>query len=268
MRQDFTRAVDVAARIERVQSDRGRSDPTAYQGLGTLAFFRGDIDGAHRVAEEWVGAARAADDGFQLSHALVLWASTEYFLGVPTARAHMEEAVSVARETGTLSALSLALSQLVGFLDVGGEDSAAALALAEEAIEVASKLDDPVAIGIATSSQALTLAMCEDNLAAIAAIQRGVSVIRRTNNVSALPPLLGAAVLAVTALGDYRTAAVLDGARGQHMVALTDRLKRRLESAEARMLAALGDEYQPLVDRGAAMSPTELASVIEEVSVP
>jgi predicted ATPase len=265
MRQDFDRGTDIAERIEAIQEVSGRSDPAAYWGLGTLAFFRGDVAGARRFSEAWVAAARSADDGYQLAHALVLHAATEQMVGLPTARAHMEDAVRVARDTGTLSALSLALSGLVGMLDLEAENDLA-LALTEEAITVASDLSDHVAITVAGSTRAALLALSGDYQAALTLVHATADDFLRFNSGFAVVTLAFAAHMTVLGFGDSRTATILLGKARQGMaVSPGFWMERHVSEIEPMLRAELGDEFQAAYERGAAMSAIETAMFIAEL---
>jgi tetratricopeptide (TPR) repeat protein len=268
MRLDFVRGAEIEARVESVQAERGRADPSAYWGLGTLAFFQGDLEKAYRLAEEWVAAARVADDGYELSHALVLCASAGAFLGRPEARAQMEEAVRVARDTGSLSALSIALSQLCNMLDLNGDDMDKGLALTDEAITVASQLGDEIAIAVAAGSRATLLAVRGDPCEALAVAQRGADALRSSNNLSPLAPLLSAAAIALAELGDYRDAAVLFGAMENHAYGTAPEwIQQRITGAEETVRAELESQYQTLYDRGMALSSLEASAFVANLDM-
>jgi predicted ATPase/class 3 adenylate cyclase len=263
MRLDFARGTEVATRVDGIQAERGRSDPSAFWGPGTLAFFQGDFEKARRLAEEWVAAARMADDGYELSHALVLCASTGAYTGSADARTQMEEAVRVARDTGALSALSIALSQLCNMLDLKGSDIERGLALTDEAIAVASQLRDDIAISVAAGSRATLLALRGDPRGALAVAQRGGEALRNSSNLSPLAPLLSAGAIALTELGEYQDAAVLFGAAVNHAYgAAPEWIAGRCMSAEATVRRELGPDFQALYDRGLSLSSLEVASLL------
>jgi predicted ATPase/class 3 adenylate cyclase len=263
MRHDYVRGAEIASRIESMQAERGRTDPTAYWGLGTLAFFQGDLEHAYRLAEEWVAAARVADDGYELSHALVLCASAGAFLGRPGARAQMEDAVQVAREAGALSALSIALSQLCNMLDLHGDDMDRGLVLTDEAITVASQLGDEIAIAVAAGSRATLLALRGDPYEALAVAQRGANALRSSNNLSPLAPLLSAGAIALTELGDFEDAAVLFGATENHAYgSAPEWIQQLIKSTEAVARRELGVEFQTHFDRGRALSSLGISTLL------
>ena len=264
MRQDFARATEVAARIETIQAHQGRAEPMAYWGLGTLAFFQGDLAGAHRLAEEWTGAARAADDGYELSHALVLRAATELSLAEPMGRAHLEDAVRVARDTGTLSALSIALGMIVNQLDVDADDADRALALTDEALAVASALDDPVAMAVSTATRAMLLAARGDRREALALAKQAAEAMRLSNSLAASGGAFCAAALALAEDGDHRVAAIFLGAA--HVAGpMAGWGERRMRQVEATLRTELGAEFQTLYEQGAALTPTEATAYLVEM---
>jgi hypothetical protein len=265
MRQDFERATDIAGRIERIQAETGRTDAGAYWGLGTLAFFQGDVPSARRLSEAWVAAAQAADDGYQLAHALVLHAATDQIVGLPTARADMEDAMRVARDTGTLSALSLALSSLVGMLDLDTERDLA-LALTEEAIAVAADVGDHVAITVAESTRAAVLALRGDYGAALMLVRAAADDLLRFNSGLAVVPLAFAAFMTVLGFDDRRSATVLLGKARESSAGNPGLwMEQHIDAIEAVLRAELADEFQPAYERGAAMSAIEAARFITEL---
>jgi predicted ATPase/class 3 adenylate cyclase len=264
MRSDFVRGAEIAARIDQVQAERGRDDPSAFWGLGTLAYFQGDIDRSHHVAEEWVAAARVADDGYELSHALVLCAETGRALGRSESRSQMEEAVQVARDTGSLSALSIALSMLCSGLDMDVDDIDRALPLTDEAITVASQLGDDIAMAVAAGTRASLLLIRGESYEALAVAQGAAETLRSSNNLIPLAPLLSAGALALSELGDYPDAAVLLGSTARHIVASAPEwVHQRLRRAEATVRGKLGPEFQTFYDRGMSLpSPEAIAFLI------
>ena len=265
MRHDFERGTAIAERIEAVQAAGGRSDPGAYWGLGTLAFFQGDVDGARRISEAWISTAQAADDGYQLSHALVLHAGTAQMAGLPTARAEMEDAARVARDTGTLSALSLALSTLVGMLDLEAERDLA-LALTEEAILVASDVGDHLATMIAESNRAALLALGHDYQAALMLVRAAADEMLGFNlgDVGA-PPLAWAAFMTLFGLGDHRSATIALGKARQSVGSPGVWMEHHLASIEPQLRSESADEFTAAYERGGAMSAIELATFITEL---
>jgi predicted ATPase/class 3 adenylate cyclase len=268
MRHAFDRATDIAARMEQVGGSDGFSDPAAYWGLGTLAFMQADLPGTARISEAWVAAAREAGDAYQLAHALVLHSASEQMTAVPTARAHMEEAARIAREAGALSALSLALSALVGMfdLDVEGER---ALALTEEAIAVASDVGDHVSMIVAGSTRAALLAFGGEPERALVFVLAAADELLRSNSGVAVVPVAWAAAGTMTGLGDFPRAAVLFG-KVQEEVVATPGLWMQRHAAElgATLRAELGDGFQAAYDRGAAMTTIEVATFVSELGAP
>ena len=212
-------------------------------------------------SEAWVETARAADDGYQLAHALVLHAATGQIVGLPTARVLMEEAVVVARDTGTLSALSLALSALVGMLDLDTE-SELALALTQEAIAVASDVGDHVSMTVAGSTQAFLLAKQGDYHAALALVRVAADELIRSNSVLAIVPLCWATVSTLVGFGEHDSATVLLGKAQGGMGTSAGLWIGEHETMEATLRAVRAGEFQADFERGAAMSAIEAATFI------
>jgi hypothetical protein len=225
----------------------------------------GDVAGARRISEARVSSARAAGDDHQLAHALVLHAATEQMVGLPIARVHMEDAVRVARDAGALSALALALSALVGMLDLEAE-SDLALALAEEAIAVASDLSDHVAITVAGSTRAALLASRGDYQAALMFVHGAADDLLRFNSGFALVPLAWAALMTLRGLGDSYSATILLGTARQGMSPGLW-MELHVVSIESILRAELADEFDTAYERGAAMSAIEAATFITELGI-
>ena len=139
---DFERAEDLVAAAERAQAALGIRLASVARAQALLAFYRNDFEGARGHVEEWVDLARAARDPFELAHALLMLGGalqiTEPTLDA--AIATTEEAVRVARTAGIDSALAIALPNLATWLPL--EESERALALLDEAIEIATRIGD------------------------------------------------------------------------------------------------------------------------------
>jgi predicted ATPase/class 3 adenylate cyclase len=268
MRLDLPRATQIAAQIERVQGRQGRSDPTAFQGLGTLAFFSGDLVGAHRIAEEWVATARVAGDGYELSHALVLRAATEHFLNGPDARAHMEEAVRVSRETGTLSALAIGLGMLVPVLepDTDGSDAERALAATDEAIAVATAIRDHIAVTVSAGTRATLLAALGEERGALVAASRCAEAMRLSNMPASFAPLAMGIAIVLTRRGEYCDAALLFGAADAMIFTYSGWMGRAFARVDDVLRLELGDEFEHLRARGADLSASESVDLLIDVT--
>jgi hypothetical protein len=256
MRQDFARATELAARIEAIQHRRVRRDPAAYQGLATLAFFQGDLPRAHALGRDWVAAARDNDDQYALAYALILLGSTYQFAD-PEARARFEEAVRVARDVGNLSALSLGLSQLVNLLE--GNEADARLALADEALTVATELGDRIAASLAASARLWALAGLGDYARTLALARHAAEQMDVAKSYSMLTPVLTAAGVSLAHLGKPRRAAILFGAADSHSIGEPPKwVGRLIDDARATVRAQLpSSDIATLEARGAALSRVE-----------
>jgi predicted ATPase len=268
LRQDFDRANEIAGRIERLQAQRGRTDPAAYQGIATSAVFQNDMVKARDLGEEWVETARASNDGYELSHALLLLASMEQALEEPDAQAHVEEAARVARETGTLSALSIALGLLIYWVDIESDDRERALALLDEAAEVAYAIDDRVASSIAIGNRAILLAAIGDPREALAVATQAAGELGTSTGFATGRALLKAVAIALSRVEQPRAAVMFLGAAengGGGIVALW--LGTRASRLEAGLRDQLGEEFQPLYEQGRALTAAEAWAYLDGLDV-
>ncbi len=142
---DFTRGEELLTAAEAAEDALGVRGPDVLRVRGVLAMYQGDAEAA-RYAEEWVEQARGLD-AYELAHALTLLAVTRGF-DMPT----IEEAVRVARDGGITTALSLGLVSLAMTLPI--EESARALALLDEAIDLGIQSGDRMSVAMATANKA------------------------------------------------------------------------------------------------------------------
>jgi predicted ATPase len=136
---DFERAEVHIVAAERAQEALGVRLAAVANARAVLAIFRGDLDQVVPHAQEWAELARASGDDYELALALMTLASArmdEPAVGIAT----LEESVRVARDAGIYSALSIGLSFLAAMLPI--HESERALALLDEAIQVARLVDD------------------------------------------------------------------------------------------------------------------------------
>jgi hypothetical protein len=147
------RAAALVARIEAAEAGLGGRQPAACMGPAVEAFFRGDLEGARLLAQEWVDRARAADDPYEIAHALILYSATVQWADEARSLASVEEAVRIARAHGIASALSIGLTMLAGLIPL--EDVARAVTLLDEAITVAMNVGDRIAASSAVGTKAM-----------------------------------------------------------------------------------------------------------------
>ena len=176
-----------------------------------LVFYRNDFEEARRHAEEYVELARKSGDPYELADALLTLGGalqiTEPTLDA--AIATTEESVRVARAAGIDTRLIFALPNLATWLPY--EESERALALLDEAIEIATRIGDRLGVAHATGVKARLAARRGDWRTA----SKGPSTPpnRRSSSVimGVASRTLYTAGVALCALGSYEPAAVLFG---------------------------------------------------------
>jgi tetratricopeptide (TPR) repeat protein len=175
-----------------------------------LAFFRNDFEQSRHHAEQWVELGRAADDPYELAHALVLLNIVLVATNtLEAATAAADEAVRVARAAGLDTALSLGLTRLALMLPI--EDSERALALCDEAIEVASRIGDHMTVASANNDKAVIAGWRGDwHTALRASVDAAEQYLQIGALTTVFEPLYWAGV-ALCGLGYFEPAAVLIG---------------------------------------------------------
>jgi predicted ATPase/transcriptional regulator with XRE-family HTH domain len=140
----------------------------ALNGMGSIAYYQGDMHAARRYYQETLAARRELGDRRGMQVALSNVAMAAYFLGDPSeAFAQWQEALSLARELGDQRGIAQALSGLsLKAQDDGDHDRARAL------------LEEAHAIWIALGD-AIWIARTTGNIAAVAYFQRDVAYARR-----------------------------------------------------------------------------------------
>jgi hypothetical protein len=144
MRSNLDRAEALVAEAQAAQARLGTDHLWVLTAAGVYAFARGESDMAEHYAERWLVGARERNDPYEVSHALILLASTRFNepeRAIPLA----EEAVQVSRDGGIASALLYALIVRANL----PADNADALALLDEATDVARRLGDRHGVGVA-----------------------------------------------------------------------------------------------------------------------
>jgi predicted ATPase/class 3 adenylate cyclase len=145
---DFVRAEALASAARRAEEALGVRRPNVARAFATLAFYQVDLARSRYNALEWIELARRADDPYELTNALTMLGGCMVVADDDGAVDTLEEAVRVARESGIDAALAFALPFLATVLPT--EESPRAIALLDEAIEVASRIPDPMGLATAT----------------------------------------------------------------------------------------------------------------------
>ena len=176
-----------------------------------LAFYRNDFEAARRHAEEHVELARASGDPYEIADALLTLggalSNTE-----PTfdaAIAALEESVRVARAAGIDTRLIFALPNLATWLPI--EESERALALLDEAIEIATRIGDRLGVAYATGAKARLAARHGDWRTGLQGAVDSVEQALELGDHGVASRSLYTAGVALCALGSYEPAAVLFG---------------------------------------------------------
>jgi predicted ATPase/class 3 adenylate cyclase len=260
LRFDFDRAAALTAAIDIVEAASGRRSPVACHGPATLAFFRGDLDGARRRAEDWVVRARLVDDPYQLANALIMSGSVLRFVSdgdADLAQAQVEEAVQISRAIGVRSTLSQGLQVLSGWLSPN--EAERALALLDEAIEVGTEVGNHIAVATSAGTKAWWLAYLRRGVEALDVARDAAARMAQTSSPSMLGPGFDAASMALADLGYPEPAVVLLSASRQFAPgAPPDWVAEIIATREAALAAQLGDaRYESLCAKGAAFTQAE-----------
>ena len=137
----------------------GRADLTPLQaqlltGAGIAARIRGDSAAAVGYLRDAVGIRRQIGDDIQLSYSLSALASALFDSDLDAAYRAGDESVALARAGGNLPALAHALANRAEADRYGGREGSA-LALHEEALSLARKIDDRRLLAIGLHNVAL-----------------------------------------------------------------------------------------------------------------
>ena len=265
---DFERAEDLVAVAERAQAMLGTRLPSVAHRRATLTFFQGNVEQARHHAQEWVGLARASGDAYELAHALVMLGtalrSTEETLDAATAT--LDEAVRVARAAGIDTALTFGLVHLAVCLPL--EESQRALALLDEAIEVATRIGDRQGVSSAIWFRALLAARRGDWRTALRA---GADAAEQKLELGDLLPANGclhAAGIALCALGSCEPTAVLfgraDASTAERLrIDWIDWIVELLAATDAALLETLGEQQvATLAEQGAALETADAVAYL------
>ncbi|HKE48307.1 MAG TPA: winged helix-turn-helix domain-containing protein [Rhodanobacteraceae bacterium] len=172
---DENAAKVVAAARER--NDRELLVPALRQ-RASVAYHRGDLDGATGLLDEALAGVSAADQPLAMSELLVGYASIEDDRGdFAKARAHFEQALALARSTGNRRAEANVLANLAS-IDNGAGDAAGAGTKLRDALEAARAGGDAALEGSILGNLGATEANQGRLLAAAALLKQGLALAR------------------------------------------------------------------------------------------
>jgi hypothetical protein len=278
MAGDLEQADARVADAERAQRRLELHLPSVARSREVLAFFHGDLEQARYHAEEWVALAQASGEAYELAHAQIALAGT-LMPDLDAAIATLYEALRVARDAGILCALSIGLPFLAGILPI--EQSARALALLDEAIEVGTKIGDRMGVSQAALSKGgIGAQRGEWRTVLQAAVDAAVQKLQ-LGDLRSVAASFELAVIAFCALGHLEPAAMLTGSIDALAVffpasfaAFTERLapywwRDLFATAHAALLDTLGEQQvATLAAQGAALEVTDAIAYLRAQAEP
>ena len=262
-RNDLDQADAYAARLEEAQTLHGTRSASARQGPATVAFFRGDFDGARRRAEEWVALARSAGSAYELAHALTMLTTAQRLTGDDElARVSGEEAVQIARAAAIPSALSTSLLALVQTVPHGEPERSRAIL--GEAIRVGTEIGNRVAVANATEMQGAVAAYHGDHATGLRAAVDAAHQKLELGEVGTLGGTFDVAAVSLAGLGHAEAAVVLRGAvtRLGNPGAAPEWMER-IADTEAALVEQLGrTRFDTLLAQGRALTPRDAVAYL------
>ena len=216
------------------------------------------------LREGWVVLARKSGDPYDLADALTTLGGalqmTEPTLDA--AIAATDESVRVARAAGIDTRLTYALPNLASWLPI--EESERALALCDEAIEIATRIGDRLGVAHATGVKARIAARRADWQTALhGALDAAEQMLEHGDHGVASTALYTAGV-ALCALGSDEPAAVLFGKSDAMMERWgADWILEMLAATDAALREALGEQQvATLAAQGAALHITDAVAYL------
>ncbi len=209
MGNDLDLAADFIAAAERAEGSSGELNQALLRARAVAAYFAGDVEPAIADVEAWVALARASEDHYELSDALVVLGSARSLAEPEVGLGLLREAVRAARAAGIPSSLAINLAGVAGSLPK--EESEQALGMLDEAIEVANELGDHMAVTIAIQMRGTIASRSGDWLTGLGAAVDAAEQQLALGDVSGLGTSLALAAGAFSALGRHEAAAVLRG---------------------------------------------------------
>jgi predicted ATPase/class 3 adenylate cyclase len=253
---DYERAEELLAAAEQSARPLDRARWHILLIRTTVAFFRGHFEQGCRWAAEAVQLARTSADPHALVSSLVEFGTLLTSAGrVEDAVTAFEEAVRLARDGGLVGHLANALCGLARDLPPG--ESERAIAMTDEALEIATRLDDHNLLAAPWEAKARIAARFGDWPAVLRANLNMVEQHLEFGDVVMGGAGLRLAARALIHLGDLEAAAVAFGAadaiadRGFAPVGTSD----KNAATEAALIDGLGEQRAAeLAARGAAMT--------------
>ena len=265
---DFEHAAMLVGRVEAAEAVLGSRQPAACQGPATLAFFRGDSESALRHSEEWVERARRAGDAYEIGHALTMYAGAVAASDSDRAIAIAEEAIRIGRDNGLTSVLSIGLLALAAFLpDESLDNAPRALALVDEAIDVAVTIGDLQALTWSSSQKALITARLGQWRPALRASADAAEQQVHSGILTMLPTTCWAAAVSFVGLGCLEPAAILFTPMSEWIPddrsGLAEWVQELLAATETALLDGLGEQrLATLRDRAVGLENTEIVAYL------
>jgi len=229
---------------------------------GVLALFRGNLDESAVHAQRWLDGARARDDPYEISNALILLAGALQ-PDPEHAVAAADEAIRVARENDIPSCVLYGLVVRT-MLPI---DAADAAALLDEATEVARRLGDRQSAASMESFRGIVASRAGDWQGSLHHFVRAASEQLDIDERMMIPGVFWGASFATSRLGQLHSAGLLLGYAETHCMAVIVDDEGRALVAETEAILQRGidaDEVDRLRARGAALGPRDLVAVMRE----
>jgi predicted ATPase/class 3 adenylate cyclase len=252
---DFERAEAFATAARDAEERLGIRHPTVSRAWATLEFFRGDLPRSRAFADEWIQLARHAGDRYELVNALTMLGGVLRLSDrVDDAVVTLEESVRIARDAGIDAALAFSLSFLAQ--DLPGEDFERALAMLDEAIDVATRIREPMGVATAYGTKGTIAAQRSDWNVALGASADALDLNRQIGDVATGRRNLFIAAAALAKLGAFEPSAVILGkADSMGLRVGSEWSIVLLETIDALLLEQVGERrVTELAARGAAMA--------------
>jgi predicted ATPase/class 3 adenylate cyclase len=245
--------------------------PANFQAPGTIALFSGEPARALALAREWVAAARAAADGYEVVQGLTFMAAGLAGTGdMAAAVSTMEEAVVEARRLANPSNLSWALT-VCGLELVNAGELARATGVLEEAVAVGIEAGNQQGVGSALASFASARVVLGDHLGGLRTYLDAVEVQVRVGDRFVVDGTFAGIAQTFSLLGSHEPAAVLHGvadAVNDARPFWDEAQDLRLRSIEECAVALGQDRYDELHARGMAMRDDEALEYARRAAAP
>jgi predicted ATPase/class 3 adenylate cyclase len=245
--------------------------PANFQAPGTIALFSGEPARALDLAREWVGAARAAADTYEVVQGLTFMAAGLAGTGdTAGAVSTMEEAVAEARRLANPSNLSWALT-VYGLELVNAGDLARATGVLEEAVAVGIEVGNQQGVGSALASFAGARVVLGDQLGGLRTYLDAAEVQVRVGDRFVIDGTFAGIAHAFSLLGAHEPAAVLHGVADAVNDARPfwgEAQDLRLRSIEECTVALGQQRYDDLHAQGTAMRDDEAVEYARRAAAP